>query len=65
MTLMRTCTKCFLQKPVEEFGWKIDSLGKDVPSAKSAQPNGLLIGITRTRTGKKKTCAATIKPIER
>jgi hypothetical protein len=22
MTLMRTCTKCFLQKPVEEFGWK-------------------------------------------
>ena len=22
MSLQRTCTKCFLQKPIEEFGWK-------------------------------------------
>ena len=22
MTLFRTCTKCFLQKPLEEFAWK-------------------------------------------
>jgi hypothetical protein len=26
--LMRTCTKCFLQKPLEEFPWKFKSLGK-------------------------------------
>jgi hypothetical protein len=25
---MRTCTKCFLQKPIEEFGWKDRSINK-------------------------------------
>jgi len=28
MTLFRTCTKCFLQKPIEEFGWKDRSINK-------------------------------------
>lgn len=28
MTLMRTCTKCFLQKPIEEFGWKDRTINK-------------------------------------
>jgi hypothetical protein len=28
MSLMRTCTKCFLQKPIEEFPWKYKALGK-------------------------------------
>jgi hypothetical protein len=28
MSLMRTCTKCFLQKPIEEFPWKNRLLGK-------------------------------------
>jgi hypothetical protein len=28
MSLYRTCTKCFLQKPIEEFPWKYNSLGK-------------------------------------
>lgn len=28
MSLTRTCTKCFLQKPIEEFPWKYKSLGK-------------------------------------
>jgi hypothetical protein len=26
--LMRTCTKCFLQKPIEDFPWKSKLLGK-------------------------------------
>jgi hypothetical protein len=28
MSLMRSCTKCFLQKPIEEFPWKSKLLGK-------------------------------------
>lgn len=28
MALLRTCTKCFLQKPIEEFPWKSQLLGK-------------------------------------
>lgn len=28
MSLMRTCTKCFLQKPIEDFPWKNRLLGK-------------------------------------
>ena len=28
MSLMRTCTKCFLQKPLEDFPWKNRLLGK-------------------------------------
>jgi hypothetical protein len=28
MSLMRTCTKCFLQKPIEEFGWKDRTINK-------------------------------------
>ena len=28
MSLYRTCTKCFLQKPIEDFPWKNQSLGK-------------------------------------
>jgi hypothetical protein len=28
MTLYRTCTKCFLQKPAEEFGWKDRTINK-------------------------------------
>lgn len=28
MSLMRTCTKCFLKKPEEEFGWKNRLIGK-------------------------------------
>ena len=28
MSLMRTCTKCFLQKPIEDFPWKNHLLGK-------------------------------------
>ena len=26
--MYRTCTKCFLLKPIEEFPWKYESLGK-------------------------------------
>jgi hypothetical protein len=28
MTLTRSCTKCFLQKPIEEFGWKDRTINK-------------------------------------
>jgi hypothetical protein len=28
MTLYRTCTKCFLEKPIEEFGWKDRTINK-------------------------------------
>ena len=28
MSLQRTCTKCFLQKPIEDFPWKNQLLGK-------------------------------------
>ena len=28
MELYRTCTKCFLQKPIEEFGWKDRTIKK-------------------------------------
>ena len=28
MDLYRTCTKCFLQKPIEEFGWKDRTINK-------------------------------------
>lgn len=28
MSLMRSCTKCFLQKPIEDFPWKYKALGK-------------------------------------
>ena len=28
MSLTRTCTKCFLQKPIEDFPWKYKALGK-------------------------------------
>ena len=28
MPLMKTCTKCFLHKPIEEFPWKYKLLGK-------------------------------------
>jgi hypothetical protein len=28
MSLFRPCTKCFLQKPIEDFPWKYKSIGK-------------------------------------
>lgn len=28
MSLKRTCTKCFLEKPIEEFGWKDRTINK-------------------------------------
>ena len=28
MSLTRTCTKCYLQKPIEEFGWKDRTINK-------------------------------------
>jgi hypothetical protein len=28
MSLYRTCTKCFLEKPIEDFPWKYKALGK-------------------------------------
>ena len=28
MSLNKTCTKCFLQKPIQEFGWKNRLMGR-------------------------------------
>ena len=28
MSLYRTCTKCFLEKPIEEFAWKDRTINK-------------------------------------